>query len=133
MPNRIETLIETESRRAKKVEQLIALLRDPDVADFVAKLMVGEPSQPLVLTPQTPKGNPRSLRGIIRDLELPTRFTSTDVLTRVEGKYSFNGHDRADKLRIVRDAIYNLSRGEGQVFRIVTPSTGGTEQVYERM
>ncbi len=139
MVNRIDTLIEAEARRADKVKQLVTLLRDPDLADFVAKLASGEepglPPGRAATAPTWPMASsqekPTTLRGMIRELQLPAKFTSKDVLESVHGKFHFNG---GDPLTMVRSAIYTLSRtGPGQAFRVVKKSVSGSEQVYERI
>src|SRR6266567_7479732 len=110
MPMSIDELVQLEERRGKKMPTLIALLRDPDLEDFVSKLLNGhrptEPQKPQAKT----SGSATGLMAAIRALDnLPHRFTFLDVLQRVQkNNFDFRG---ADPKEAIRNAIYFLSRG----------------------
>lgn len=134
MADRLQTILEAESKRARKIEQLVGLLRDPDVQDFVNKLFGGEQSALPIEHRSNGNGRqPRSLRAIIRALDgLPQRFTVMDVIAKLRSQ-NHNFGDVEPKV-VVRDALYTLSRpGAEQVYRVAVPSAGGSLNIYERV
>lgn len=133
MTNRLEQVIEAEERRAEKVADLFDLLRDPDLADIVLKLIGGAQATALNCNGSGQSESPGGLRGVIRALgALPPKFTTVDVRKQlVSQHYDFKD---ADPKVAIRDALYTLSReGSGQAFRIVTPSRAGSLNEYERV
>lgn len=73
---------------------------------------------------------PNGVRNAIRALaeKLPGRFTASEVLIRLQAQgFKFAGDPKAG----VRDALYVLSRGKKQVFRIAEAGTGGRPNAYE--
>jgi hypothetical protein len=75
---------------------------------------------------------PTGLRKAICALaeKLPERFTAPDVLSQLQAQgFKFVGNPKA----AVRDAMYVLSRGKEQIFRIAEAGTGGRPNEYERV
>jgi hypothetical protein len=75
---------------------------------------------------------PTGLRKAICALaeKMPERFTAAEVLSQLQAHgFKFVGDPKA----AVRDAIYVLSRGKEQIFRIAEAGTGGKRNVYERV
>ena len=134
MPSRIDELVETAQRKARKVEQFIALLRDPDIADLVTEL-TREASTEASRNTTATNGHAvstfsPSLTPQIRQLApaLPNRFTVNmlvDLLKRENFKFT------RDPLEAVRDAVYFLARGENRIFEIVEQGRGGNPSFYE--
>ena len=133
MPSRIDELVATAQRKAQKVEQFIALLKDPDIADLVAEL-TGERMS--VLVPEHPHNGhvPNSyipsVTAAIRALapHLPRPFTIpvlVDTLKRQSFTFS------RPPLEAVRDAVYFLARGKNPIFSVVEQGTGGKLSKYE--
>lgn len=62
--------------------------------------------------------------------KLPERFAAPDVLSQLQAKgFKFDRDPKA----AVRDAIYALSHGKEQIFRIAEAGTGGRRNLYERI
>lgn len=62
--------------------------------------------------------------------KLAERFTAAEVLFQLQAQgFKFVGDPKA----AVRDAIYVLSRGKEQIFRIAEAGTGGRPNEYERV
>ena len=130
MSRRTESILELEDR-AKKIECLASLLRDPALNDVVAELF-GERQLGVATNPSALRGPSSSsavltetIRGIAR--ELPQPFTASDVVRRLkERQFVF----RRAALRAVQDALYRLSRGKRGVFRILETGQGGKPSKY---
>lgn len=129
MTDRIQHLLDLETRRAKKVEQLIELLRDPDLAEVVGRLLA-DSQKPLDVQHRSNGPEPiDGLRITIMSLDtLPAHFTSTQV---VEALHARNHPFGTDPKAAVRDALYKLTT-QGKV-RIVKQGGGGILHVYERI
>jgi len=140
MAGRIEDLLVVEQRRPKKVEALVALLRDPDLADFVTKLfgadfvtkLFGETfGRASTETASTNRHNPlpTAIRHAIRAIagELPKPCTGRDIIQQLKARNFVFNRNPEDA---VRDALYFLARGEGAIFRIVEEGKGGKPSKY---
>lgn len=138
MNTRLIDLMRAEERRADKVQELNALLQDPDIADYVEKLL-GEQSVPhrAAVPAGNGNGNSQKLQNLtltpaIRFISpsLPSRFTVDDIAKKMqEDGFDFGGREP----RIaVRDAVYVLCRGENPIFRVATVGTGGKPNIYEK-
>lgn len=140
MTNRLEALMRAEERRAEKVQELNALLQDPDISDYVSKLF----GEPLAVMPKPAShaangnGNGSKLAHltvtpavrVIADL-LPNRFLIQDaVKTMQDGGFDFG---KRDPVPAVRDAVYLLCRGEKPIFRVAVKGEGGKPNQYERI
>jgi hypothetical protein len=105
MTKRADSILEVEDR-AKKLEALAALLRDPALDDVVSKLF-GEThaSATINLSPHRKCDSlPTAITGAIREVasELPEPFTATDVVRRLkERQFVF----RRPALEATRDAL----------------------------
>jgi hypothetical protein len=138
MKTRIDTMMEAEERRAEKVQELIALMRDPDVADFVAKLF-GEPISATPAQPVSPNGqglklpDSLTLTPAIRFIAsgITGRFKVSDLAKKLQGG-GFDFGERKPETA-VRDAVYLLCRGENPIFRVVEEGKGGQPNIYERI
>lgn len=127
MAKRTESILELEDR-AKKIEALAALLRDPALDDVVSKLF-GETRVSTTANP-SPYHLPAALAEAIRAIasELPQPFTTSDVVTRLkEMQFVF----RRPALEATRDALYRLSRGKRRTFRILEIGQGGRPNRYQ--
>ncbi len=136
----ITLLEEREHRRAAKLRQFFALLRDPDIspdiADVVASLRNGngaahKPAQAVEDAGAKPTGG---IRDTIRQIagNLPPRFDWTHVDEQMQ-RVSFDFGKTAPKQAIV-DALYVMSRpDESPVFRQVTKGRAGKPNTYERI
>lgn len=137
MANRFEEVLESEQRKAKKIEALYALIRDPDLAEIVKKLQ-GE-SQPSVVRaaanghhrPPVKSASEGNITAAVRELgpRLPKPFTVDDILKTLESdKFPFR---REDHLDAVRDAIYFIVRKPNSPYRIVEQGVAGSISKYE--
>lgn len=127
---------QVEKRRAEKVATFLELLRDPDLAAYVALLRNGQHPQhsqqtkPSFTAPpgfKTGNGIQKTVLGLV----LPERFTADDVLRGLqEGGFAFTGKDHK---AAVRDALTALTRGEAPSFRIAHKGEGGKLNIYERI
>jgi hypothetical protein len=132
MADRIENLLEVEQRRAKKVEALVALLRDPELADFVTKLFGGAFGRAGAETTSTNGHHPlpTAIRHAIRAIagELPRPCIGRDIIHQLKARNFVFNRNPEDA---VRDAMYVLARGEGRIFRIVEEGKGGKPSKYQ--
>jgi hypothetical protein len=130
-PHDIKGIIALAERKARKVEAFIKMLRDPDLAEFVASLTaINSNGSGATISGRLEKQNPQSgIREAIRSLDevLPARFTGVDILKELEQrKFPF----QRDGLNAVRDALYKMTRrGELKVLKV---GKGGQPNVYER-
>ena len=133
MPNRIEEVLQAEQRRAKKVEALVELLRDPDLADFVAKL-TGEaapairPARSKAVQLPLP-GRSTGIREAIVDAArmLPQPFAVSDIvdfLTRQGFPFTRKSTDAT------RDALYFMIRDANPGFRVKVRGRAGNPSTY---
>jgi hypothetical protein len=137
MNTQLKTIMQAEERRAEKVQELNALLQDPDLADYVAKLL-GEKPMPHSAQTAPINGNGHALRNLtltpaIRFIaqSLPSRFTVSDVVKQMQdGGYSFG--KRKPEIA-VRDPMYFMCRGESPIFRVAVPGKAGKPNIYERI
>ncbi len=144
MSDRIAQIFEFEERRAKKIESLAALLRDPELKDVVARL-VGEaqspPPQQVPTSAVAPLPRPGKRRksqpyskGVTAKLrsigpQLPRPFTVPDVVDFLAGaKFQFP-QNRVPK-EAVRDALYFMVK-DGDTYRIVEQGGAGKHSKYE--
>jgi hypothetical protein len=132
MQSRFAEFLQSEERRAKKVESLIALLRDPEMSEVVDKLFGEAPQMPAMPTngnghhAQLPKGMTAAIRAI--GPRLPKPFTIHDVvqLLTAEG-FEFT----RNPIDMVRDTIYFVVREEGSKFKVIESGRGGRLSQYE--
>jgi hypothetical protein len=130
MAIRTDSILELEDR-AKKIEALAALLRDPALDDVVSNLF-GETHANATTNPfshrkcdSLPTAITEAIRGVAS--ELPQPFTVTDVVRRLqERQFVF----RRSALDATRDALYRLSRGKRSTFRILEIGQGGKPNKY---
>jgi hypothetical protein len=134
MVSRIEQFLEEEQRRAKKIDALAILLKDPDLTDFVAKL-TGETQHAAAPIPsrngkrhrgKVPDGVTSAIRNI--GPELPHPFTVHDVVAGLTAK-GFRFKRKA--LEQVRDSLYFIVREEGSKFRVLEQGKAGKLSKYE--
>jgi hypothetical protein len=132
MPTRIEQVLESEQRRAKKVEMLIGLLRDPDLSDVVGRLIEETPhSKPSTASsnghlPVKPGAITEAIRAVAT--KLPNPFTihdAVDVLTREGFKFTRKAKDQ------VRDSLYFIVREPDTKFRVIEVGRAGKLSRYE--
>ena len=129
-------VVEQVARRTtEKVARFLEMLRDPDLAPYVAALRNGHdhnqsPSPVRLAQPPGFKiGN--GIREAVIALQLPNRFTGEDVLAALEATdFQFSSRDRKGA---VRDALFKLSRGASPVFKIIKKGAGGKPNIYERI
>lgn len=131
MSGRIEQLLESEQRRAKKVETLLALLRDPEIGDVVQRLLDETPRPNTTKPPrnghlQVPPG---AITHALRTVgpKLPNPFTihdAVDVLTRDGFKFTRKATDQ------VRDSLYFIVREANTNFRVVEAGRAGKLSQY---
>jgi hypothetical protein len=134
MTNRVEIVIQKRQRVAEKTKTLIALLRDPELKEFVSEL-VGE--QPMTSSSPVPPTNgtgklPSKVTPAVRVIasELPSPFTIPDVVQKLEErKFNFHGREPGDA---ARDAVYLMVKNQ-QLFRVVEQGKGGKPNTYERL
>jgi hypothetical protein len=131
-----------EECRAEKVQELNALLQDPDIADYVAKLFGDTPgSVPTKAAPAAPlptNGNGHKLGNLtltpaIKFIaeSLPSRFKIPDaVKVMQDGGFDFG---KRDPIPAVRDSVYSLCRGSNPIFRVAVKGEGGKPNIYERV
>jgi hypothetical protein len=129
MARRTDQIMELEDR-AKKLEALAALLRDPSLNDVVSELFSETDThaapKPLPNLASSPGAITESIRKIAS--ELPQPFTASEVVRRLkERQFVF----RRSALDTTRDALYRLSRGKQRVFRILEAAQGGKPNKYE--
>jgi hypothetical protein len=140
MNTRLMTLMQAEERRAEKVQELNALLQDPDIADYVAKLF-GDQPVPHGMTPPAANTNGNANGQKLKNLtltpairfispSLPSRFTVDDIAQKMQ-QDGFDFGSREPRVA-VRDAVYLLCRGDSPIFRVATEGTGGKPNIYER-
>jgi hypothetical protein len=144
MPDRIAQIFEFEERRAKKVESLAALLRDPELRDVVSRL-IGEAQspapQPLPTPAITPRPRPNKRRksqpyssGVTAKLrsigpQLPRPFTVPDVVDFLAGANLQFPPNRVPK-EAVRDALYFMVK-DNDTYRLVEQGGAGKHGKYE--
>jgi hypothetical protein len=124
---------QVDKRIAEKKAQLMQLLRDPELAPYLAALRNGHQPPPSTQKPLTPPAgfkNGNGIRVSIEKLSLPNRFSNSHV---EEGLTAANFRFGSDPKRAVRDAMYDLSHGDDASFRIVTRGRGGKPNIYERI
>jgi hypothetical protein len=113
-----------EKAKAAKRAQFLALLEDPDVSDLVREFLDAAVDYATdVLEKHVPP--PSGLRAAIIALSptLPKTFNLNHVLHLLEAqKFEFIGHNHRNS---VRDALYNMSRGENAVLRIAKQGDPG--------
>jgi hypothetical protein len=151
MFDRVAEVLQSEERRAKKVESLIALFRDPDLQDVVARLTASTPmpasvhtsiytaapvkpmrrSKPAKRSKKQPYSN--GVTAKLRSIgpQLPRPFTVPDVvdlLAREEFRFPSN---RVPK-EAVRDALYFMVKDE-DTYRVVEQGGAGKHGKYEFM
>ena len=133
MIGRVEEVLASEERRAKKVESLVALLRDPDLTDFVARLMAENPPSSHANTNSNghvrrPGPNPDGVTAKLRALagRLPKPFTVSDAVGLLtQGGFAFTRRPED----AVRDALYFMVR-DHDTFRIAQKGRGSKPQKY---
>jgi hypothetical protein len=145
MSDRISQIFEFEERRAKKVESLKALLRDPELKDVVA-LLIGEVQSPLPQQPvqaRTPSPKPAKRRksqpysnGVTAKLrsigpKLPRPFVVPDAVGFLLGEGFQFPPQRVPK-EAVRDALYFMVK-DNDTYRIVERGGAGKLGKYEYM
>lgn len=144
MPDRIAQIFEFEERRAKKVESLAALLRDPELRDVVTRL-IGEAQSSAPPRPATSAMLPRSKpskrrksqpysKGVTAKLraigpKLPRPFTVPDVVEFLAGANFQFPPNRVPK-EAVRDALYFMVK-DGDTYRVVEQGGAGKHGKYE--
>jgi hypothetical protein len=131
MQSRVTEFLQSEERRVKKVESLIALLRDPEMTDVVNKLFGEAPTMPV-----SPNGNghhhtvPRGITAAIRASgpRLPKPFTIHDVvqLLTADG-FQFS----RTPIDMVRDTLYFVVREPESKFKVIESGRGGRLSQYE--
>jgi hypothetical protein len=131
MSVRIEQLLESEQRRAKKVETLLALLRDPEISDVVARLL-DETPRPVTIKPSSngqlqvaPGAITQALRAV--GPKLPNPFTihdAVDVLTKDGFKFTRKPTDQ------VRDSLYFIVREPDTRFHVLEAGRAGRLSQY---
>ena len=130
MTTRTDSILELEDR-AKKIEALAALLRDPALDDVVSKLF-GETqmtTRDKTLLHSNVNSSPGGLRGAICRIadELPSTFTATDVVRALEKReFAF----RRSALDAVRDSLYALTHENHARLRIVEMGRAGKPNRY---
>jgi hypothetical protein len=139
MKTRIDEVMEAEERRATKVRDLIERLRDPDVADFVSKLLGERPGSAAVVPGRTDATNLNghhplanmSVTPAIRLIAhaLPKSFTVRDVVQHLRNSHFDFGERKPESA--VGDAMYFLARGKKPMFRIAVEGKGGQPNEYE--
>jgi hypothetical protein len=140
MQDDFQELVEKVDReRADKVARFLEMLRDPDLAGYVARLRNGTPqpepakiaSKAASFTPPAGFKSGNGIREAVRSLTLPAQFTADDVLRGLEThNFAFASEDHKSP---VRDAIYSLTHGNAPVFRRVSGGVGGLPSRYERV
>jgi hypothetical protein len=143
MPTRLEEFVEQQERRRQKIATLLDLLRDPDLADVVAKLVeeTPRPNAEAINVATNGNGNghhvaavaglPSGATEAIRMLGpyLPRPFTIHDVIEQLDARgYKYARDKKAD---VVRDAIYFMMRGKNNPFRVVKRGEHGALSTYE--
>ena len=139
MNTHLKTIMQAEERRAEKVQDLNALLQDPDLADYVSKLLGEKPVPHSVAAQIAPtNGNGHALRNLtltpaIRFIaqSLPSKFTVTDIAKQMQDG-GFNFGKRKPEIA-VRDSMYFLCRGESPIFRVAVAGKAGKPNIYERI
>jgi hypothetical protein len=130
--NDIAQMVEqVEKRIAEKRARLMELLRDPDLAPYVAGLQNGhQPESAKPIAPPIGFKTGNGIREAVMNIPLSTRFTSDDVLKGLLAVgFKFSGTDQKSA---VRDALYQLSRGNDAKLRMVQKGVGGKPNFYER-
>jgi hypothetical protein len=134
MMSRVEEVLASEERRAKKVETLVALLRDPDLSDVVARLVAENPQT------HSPNGNgngnsrrpgpnPNGVTAKLRGAasRLPKPFVVADAVNLLTADgFEFPRNAYAS----VRDALYFMVR-DHDTFRIAQKAKGKRPQKYQ--
>jgi hypothetical protein len=144
MSDRIAQIFEFEERRAKKVESLAALLRDPELKDVVSRL-IGEaqlsPPQQVPKPAIPPRSKPSKRRkgqpssaGVTAKLrsigpQLPRPFMVPDVVELLAGANFHFPPNRVPK-EAVRDALYFMVK-DGDTYRVVEQGGAGKHGKYE--
>jgi hypothetical protein len=131
MSGRIEQVLESEQRRAKKVETLLALLRDPELSDVVGRL-IDETPRPQAVAAKN--GHlalvPGEISAALRAVgpKLLRGFTIHDaVRVLAEQGYAFT-RKPTDQ---VRDSLYFLVREDQPIFRVLEAGRAGKLSTYE--
>jgi hypothetical protein len=136
MTERLDQLWQSEQRRTKKIEQLVSLLKDPEVADFVAKLQ-GDgsfaPSAAGAIASANSNSNghklPDSITAALKAIgpRLSTAFTIKDAVDALAAAgYEFH---RAP-VEEVRDSLYWRCRAKTPDFAVVETGRGGRMSTY---
>jgi hypothetical protein len=132
MPTRVETVIQNRQRRVEKERAFIALLRDPELKDFIAELVGEQPATSGSAVPANGSGKlPSKVTPAVRAIaaELPSPFTIPDVVQKLEErKFNFHGRQPSDA---ARDAVYLMVKNQ-QLFRLVEQGKGGKPNTYEK-
>ncbi len=130
-----ELVTQVDKRIAAKVQKLVELLDDPDLQPYVAEFQHRFESRKASVSPIAPNGlkGTRGVREAVRSLEFPdpNNVTVNGVLdTLSAANFKFTSKDHA---RSVRDALYELSEGEGAIFKLVKKGEAGKASVYKRL
>jgi hypothetical protein len=130
MAVKTDNILELEDR-AKKLEALVALLRDPALSDAVAKLFGDTQVSSTAIPTQyrNPHSSAAALTEAIREVaaELPRPFTASDVVGQLKQRqFVF----RRPALDATRDCLYRLSRGKRRIFRILEMRQAGKPNKY---
>jgi hypothetical protein len=129
-------LVEQVARRTtEKVARFLEMLRDPDLAPYVAALRNGhehkQSPSPARLDQSAGFKIGNGIREAVIALPLPQRFTGEDVLAALEASdFQFSSRERK---AAVRDALFKLSRGANPFFKIIKKGAGGKPNIYEKI
>jgi hypothetical protein len=133
MSTRVETVIQNRQRRVEKERAFIALLRDPELKDFIAELVGEQPVTSGSAAPTNGSGKlPSKVTPAVRVIaaDLPSPFTIADVVQKLEErKFNFHGRAPGDA---ARDAVYLMVKNQ-QLFRRIAEGKGGKPNTYERI
>jgi hypothetical protein len=127
--------MESEQRRQKKIADLLALLRDPEIAGAVAKLVEEIPQAAAVPAPMTNGNGHHSTVAVgpteaIRQVgpEMPERFTVYDLVEKLRERGFIFKRSPQD---VVRDSLAFITKQRNAKFRLVEPGKGGRLSKYE--
>ena len=138
--NRLELLMQGRGAPSRKGTALRnALLQDPDIADYVARLLGDVPaldSRKSLLTSGNGNGHNLSnltLKPAIKLIAegLPDRFVIQDLVdVMTAGGFDFG---KRIPVEAVRDCVYTLCRGEDALFMIAEKGQGGKPNTYAKI